>query len=107
MKNVRVFLSENYHILVVIFSIYLNRHVFVMLKLNSNLICINTCNIIQYYILTLSTQCKIFSRQHIEIFIYLFIIIIIFLFVCLFLFLPKNRFGDNLHELSNSVFWFK
>ena len=30
MKNIRVFLSENFHFLVVKFSSYLNRHVFVM-----------------------------------------------------------------------------
>ena len=30
MKNIRVFLSENVHFLVVKFSIYLNRRVFVM-----------------------------------------------------------------------------
>ena len=29
-KNIRIFLSENFHFLVVKFSIYLNRHVFVM-----------------------------------------------------------------------------
>ena len=31
MKNIRVFLSENFQFLEVNFSIYLNRHVFVML----------------------------------------------------------------------------
>ena len=30
MKNIRFFLSENVHCLVVKFSVYLNRHVFVM-----------------------------------------------------------------------------
>ena len=30
MKNFRIFLSENFHFLVVKFSVYLNRHVFVM-----------------------------------------------------------------------------
>ena len=30
MKNVRVFLSENFHILVATFSVYVNRHVLVM-----------------------------------------------------------------------------
>ena len=30
MKNISVFLSENFHFLVVKFSVYLNRHVFVM-----------------------------------------------------------------------------
>ena len=30
MKNVRFFLSENFHFLVVKFSVYLNRHVFVI-----------------------------------------------------------------------------
>ena len=30
MKNIRIFLSENFHFLVVKFSVYLNRHVFVM-----------------------------------------------------------------------------
>ena len=30
MKNIRIFLSENFPFLVVKFSIYLNRHVFVM-----------------------------------------------------------------------------
>ena len=29
-KNIRIFLSENFHFLVVKFSVYLNRHVFVM-----------------------------------------------------------------------------
>ena len=31
MKNIRVFLSENFHFLEVIFSIYLNRRVFEMI----------------------------------------------------------------------------
>ena len=31
-KNIRVFLSENFHFLVVNFSVILNRHVFVMVK---------------------------------------------------------------------------
>ena len=30
MKNIRFLLSENFHFLVVKFSVYLNRHVFVM-----------------------------------------------------------------------------
>ena len=30
MKNIRFFLSENIHVLVVKFSVYLNRHVYVM-----------------------------------------------------------------------------
>ena len=30
MENIRFFLSENFHFLVVKFSVYLNRHVFVM-----------------------------------------------------------------------------
>ena len=30
MKNIRIFLSENFHFLVVKFSVYLNKHVFVM-----------------------------------------------------------------------------
>ena len=30
MKNIRIFLSENFHFWVVTFSIYLNRRVFVM-----------------------------------------------------------------------------
>ena len=30
MKNIRIFLSENFHFLVVKFSVYLNRNVFVM-----------------------------------------------------------------------------
>ena len=30
MKNVRIFLSEHFHFLVVKFSLYLNRHVFGM-----------------------------------------------------------------------------
>ena len=51
--------------------------------------------------LTLSTLGKIFSRRHFEIF---------------FLFFPENRIwhfmqivslGDNLHEMSNPVFWEK
>ena len=32
MKNIRIFLSENFHFLVVKFSVYLNRRVFVMRK---------------------------------------------------------------------------
>ena len=32
MKNIRIFLSENFHFLVVKFSVYLNRSVFVMLS---------------------------------------------------------------------------
>ena len=30
MTNIRIFLSENFHFLVVKFSVYLNRHVFIM-----------------------------------------------------------------------------
>ena len=30
MKNIRVFLSENFHFLVVYFSVFLNKHGFVM-----------------------------------------------------------------------------
>ena len=30
MKNIRIFLSENFHFLVIKFSVYLNRRVFVM-----------------------------------------------------------------------------
>ena len=30
MKNIRIFLSENFYFLVVKFSVYLNRHVYVM-----------------------------------------------------------------------------
>ena len=53
------------------------------------------------YPLTLSTLDKIFSRRHIEI---------------IFLFFPENQIwqfmqvvsiGDNLHEMSNPVFWEK
>ena len=29
-KNIRIFISENFHFLVIKFSVYLNRHVFVM-----------------------------------------------------------------------------
>ena len=32
MKNIRIFLSENFHFSVVKFSVYLNRLVFVMLR---------------------------------------------------------------------------
>ena len=32
MKNIRIFLSENFHFLVVKISVYLNRYVFVMLS---------------------------------------------------------------------------
>ena len=32
MKNIGVFLSENFHFLEVKFSVYLNRHVFVMIR---------------------------------------------------------------------------
>ena len=42
MKNIRFFLSENYHILVVKFSVYLNMHIFVMSK--SNLADVTTHN---------------------------------------------------------------
>ena len=35
MKNIRFFLSENFHFLVVKFSVYLNRLVFVMSRCNS------------------------------------------------------------------------
>ena len=34
MKNIRIFLPENFHFLVVKFSVYLNRHVFVMMILS-------------------------------------------------------------------------
>ena len=30
MKNIRIYLSENFHLLLVKFSVYWNRHVFVM-----------------------------------------------------------------------------
>ena len=32
MKNIRIYLSENFHLLLVKFSVYWNRHVFVMTK---------------------------------------------------------------------------
>ena len=35
MKNIRGFLSENFHFLVIKFSVYLNRHVFVMNTMSS------------------------------------------------------------------------
>ena len=35
MKNIGFFLSENFHCLVVKFSVYLNKHVFVMLSVSS------------------------------------------------------------------------
>ena len=35
MKNTRFFLSENFHFLMVKFSIYLNRHVFIMICVQS------------------------------------------------------------------------
>ena len=35
MKNIRIFVSENFQFLEVKVSIYLNRRVFVMIKLNS------------------------------------------------------------------------
>ena len=35
MKNIRLFLSENFHFLVVKFSVYLNRRVFVMCRIYS------------------------------------------------------------------------
>ena len=38
MKNIRVFLSENFHFLVVKFSVYLNRRVFEIIRLLSTLI---------------------------------------------------------------------
>ena len=34
MKNIRIFLSDNFHFFVVKFSVYLNRHVFIMWVLN-------------------------------------------------------------------------
>ena len=37
MKNIRVFLSENFIFLVVKFSVYLNRHVFVMISKGFNI----------------------------------------------------------------------
>ena len=36
MKNIRIFLSENFQFLVVKFSVYLNKHVFVMVFLQQN-----------------------------------------------------------------------
>ena len=39
MKNIRIFLPENFHVLVVKFSVYLNRHVFVMYSLSAEQIC--------------------------------------------------------------------
>ena len=38
MKNIRVFLSENFHFLVVNFSVYLNRRVFVMIICSGGII---------------------------------------------------------------------
>ena len=38
MKNIRIFLSENFYFLVVKFSVYLNRHVFVMRSTASDLV---------------------------------------------------------------------
>ena len=34
MKNITIFLSENFQFLVIKFALYLNRHVFVMFKIN-------------------------------------------------------------------------
>ena len=39
MKNIRVFLSENFQFLEVQFSMYLNRHVFIMQRLFKNTFC--------------------------------------------------------------------
>ena len=39
MKNIKKKLSENFHFLVVKFSIYLNRDVFVMLWLKQQIVC--------------------------------------------------------------------
>ena len=36
MKNIRIFLSKNFPFLVVKFSIYLNRHVYIMITRNHN-----------------------------------------------------------------------
>ena len=42
MKNTRIFLSENFHFLVVNFSVYLNKHVFVMICKIEVMTCIYT-----------------------------------------------------------------
>ena len=41
MNNMRIFLSENFHFLVVNFSMYLNRHVFIMPNYQSLLLIIH------------------------------------------------------------------
>ena len=64
-------------------------------------IIVELCQTYRHICLTLSILGKIFSRQHFEI---------------LFLFFPENRIrrvmqiasnGNNLHEMSNPVFWGK
>ena len=42
MKNIRIFLSENFHFLLVTFSVYLNRRVFVMRKWNNTFFFLRT-----------------------------------------------------------------
>ena len=56
MKNIGVFLSENFQYLEVKFYIYLNRHVFVMIKCTAaGRICFVTVSISVYFHLTLET----------------------------------------------------
>ena len=46
MKNIRFFLSENFQFLVVKFSVYLNRHVFVMqIVIITNLVVVSSVDI--------------------------------------------------------------
>ena len=45
MKNIRLFLSKNFHFLVVKFSVHLNRHVFVMIILHT----LNTLHFVVFF----------------------------------------------------------
>ena len=86
MKNIRIFLSENFQFLVVTLSIYLNRRIFIMLIVDKT-----------EWRLTISMLGN-FSRRHFEIFFLLF---------------QKRGFGiscklspkETMCEISNLFFW--
>ena len=53
-KNIRCFLSEKFHFLVLKFSVYLNRHVFVMLRYRSFCTCVGGFIYCVYFVMLCS-----------------------------------------------------
>ena len=66
MKNIRIFISENFHFLVVQFSVYLNRRVFVMLQPTTFSILVNMVN--TWHLSSLGTCLTIVPQNCSEIF---------------------------------------